>query len=70
MTNNVLSINPTTLQVGRVTVPQSVTKPVFVAVGDMIEKRINQIGGADIKDANFKTGKFHLDGTVPETIKY
>lgn len=70
MTDNVLAINPTTLQIGRVTVPESITKPVFVAVGDMIKRRINQIGGADIKEASFKTGKFHLDGTVPETIKY
>ena len=70
MKNNVLSINPTTLQVGRVTVPQSITEPLFVVVGDMIERRISQIGGADIKEASFKTGKFHLDGTVPETIKY
>ena len=70
MTNNTLTINPSTLQVGRVTVPESITTPIFVAVGDMIERRIRQIGGADIKDASFRTGKFHLDGSVPETIKY
>lgn len=70
MTNNILSINPSTLQIGRVTVPESIAKLAFEAVGDMIERRIAQIGGADIKDANFKTGVFHLDGTVPETIKY
>jgi len=70
MTNNVLTINPATLQVGRVTVPESITKLVAVAMGDMIERRISQIGGADIKDASFKGGVFHLDGSVPETIKY
>ena len=70
MTNNILSINPSTLQIGRVTVPESITKLAAVGVGDMIERRIAQIGGADIKDANFKNGVFHLDGTVPETIKY
>lgn len=70
MTNNILAINPTTLQIGRVTVPESITKLAAMGLGDMIERRIAQIGGADIKDANFKTGKFHLDGTVPETIKY
>jgi len=70
MTDNILSVNPTILQIGRVTVPESITKLAFGAVGDMIERRIAQIGGADIKDANFKTGKFHLDGTVPETIRY
>jgi hypothetical protein len=70
MTNNILSVNPTTLQIGRVTVPESITKLAAIGLGDMIERRITQIGGADIKEASFKTGTFHLDGTVPETIKY
>lgn len=70
MTDNLLSINPTTLQIGRVTVPESIAKPVAGLIEDMIERRIAQIGGADIKDASFKNGVFHLDGTVPETIKY
>ena len=70
MTDNILSVNPATIQIGRVTVPESIAKPVAGLVEDMIERRIAQIGGADIKDGSFKTGKFHLDGTVPETIKY
>ena len=63
-------INPASFKIGRITVPESITKLVAPAVGDMIERRINQIGGADIKDASFKTGVFHLEGSVPETIKY
>lgn len=70
MTDNILSVNPSVIQIGRVTVPESIARPLAGLVEDMIERRIAQIGGADIKDANFKTGKFHLDGTVPETIKY
>lgn len=70
MTDNILSINPSIFQIGRVTVPESITKPAAAAVGDMIERRIKQIGGADIKDASFKSGIFHLDGSVPESIKY
>lgn len=70
MTNNVLRIDPTTFQLGRVTVPQSITSPVAVAVGDMIERRLNQIGGANIQEASFKSGSLHLAGSVPETIKY
>ena len=70
MTNNVLTMDPTTFQLGRVTIPQSITKPIANAVGDMIERRLNQIGGANIQDANFKSGTFHLVGSVPETIKY
>ncbi|QQG41297.1 MAG: hypothetical protein HYV90_03945 [Candidatus Woesebacteria bacterium] len=70
MTNNVLSINPTTFQLGRAGVPESITNLAANAVGDMIERRINQIGGADIQEANFKSGSFRLVGSVPETIKY
>lgn len=70
MANNTLSINPTTFQIGRITVPGSITAPVAVAVGDMIERRINQIGGANIQEASFKSGSLHLVGSVPETIKY
>lgn len=70
MTNNQLSINPSTFQIGRVTVPDSITSPAAKAVGDMIQRRIKQIGGADIQSANFKSGSFHLLGTVPATIKY
>jgi hypothetical protein len=70
MTNNALSINPATFQIGRVTVPESITKPVADAVGDMIQRRLNQIGGANIQDASFKSGSFHLTGSVPETITY
>ncbi len=70
MNNNVLSIDPSTFQLGRVTVPDSITKPAASAVSDMIERRINQIGGADIKEADFKSGALKLVGTVPATIKY
>lgn len=70
MMDNTLSLNPATFQIGRVTVPDSITGPVAVAVGDMIERRIKQIGGANIKEASFKSGSLHLVGSVPDTIKY
>lgn len=70
MTSNQLTINPSTFQIGRVTVPDSITTPASKAVGDMIQRRLKQIGGADIQDASFKNGSFHLSGTVPDTIKY
>lgn len=70
MTSNQLSISPSTFRLGRVSVPDSITGPAAKAVGDMIQRRIKQIGGADIQDASFKSGSFHLVGTVPDTIKY
>lgn len=70
MTNNVLSLNPTTFKVGKVTVPQSITEPLSTLVEDMVYRRLNQIGGANVRNANFKDGTLHLDATVPESIKY
>ncbi len=70
MNNNALSINPSTFQIGRVTVPASITNLAAGAVEDMALRRLNQIGGANIKVADFKSGALKLVGTVPATIKY
>lgn len=70
MTNNKLSISPSNFQIGRVSVPESITGPATMAVEDMINRRLKQIGGVDIQDASFKNGSLHLAGTVPDTIKY
>lgn len=70
MDNNTLVMSPQVFKVGKVTVPSNITNMASTAVTDMITRRINQIGGADIKKANFSSGSFHLQGSVPETIKY
>ena len=70
MTNNALSINPSTFQLGRVTIPNSITDSAAMVVGDMIKRRIQQIGGANIRRADFNNGTFRLIGTVPSTIEY
>lgn len=70
MVNNQLTINPSTFQVGRITVPESITNAASKVVGDMINRRIRQIGGVDIKEASFASGQLKLDGTVPSSIKY
>lgn len=70
MLDNNLTINPSTFQLGRVTVPESITTPASQLVKDMITRRIDQIGGADIQRADFKGGLFHLVGSVPSTIDY
>jgi len=70
VTNNVISLDPSTFQVGKISVPDSITNAASVAVTDMIQRRITQIGGANIQDANFKSGSLHLQGSVPSTINY
>lgn len=70
MTDNRLSINPNELQIGRVNVPSEITTPLTSLVSDMISRRIEQIGGANIQRADFSTGTFVLEGSVPATIDY
>lgn len=70
MTSNTLVVSPSELVIGRVSVPEYISTPLKSAVADMINRRLKQIGGADIREASFATGVFHLEGTVPSTIKY
>lgn len=70
MTDNVLAIDPETFQLGRLTIPDSITNPAAKVVGDMINRRLKQIGSPNIQEASFKAGSFHLVGTVPATIQY
>lgn len=70
MLDNALSINPENFQIAKINVPDSIAKPASAVVSDIITRRIKQIGGANIKEASFKTGVFHLQGLVPESIQY
>jgi hypothetical protein len=67
--NNVVTLNPTSFQLGRVTVPESITTPAARAVEDMAERRMKQLNGLDIKSATIENGKLKIDGTIPATIK-
>ncbi|WKZ25842.1 MAG: hypothetical protein QY322_00870 [bacterium] len=70
MDNSTLVIAPEVFKVGKVTVPSNITNMTSTAVSDMVTRRLNQIGGVDLEKANFRSGDFHLQGSVPETIKY
>lgn len=70
MKSNVISMNPTTFQLGRISVPEPITQAASTVVMDMINRRLTQIGGASIQEASFKSGSLYLVGSVPETIKY
>ena len=70
MINNKITMSPQSFKIAKVSVPESIITPASALVSDMISRRINQIGGADIKEASFKNGIFKLQGSIPETIKY
>jgi hypothetical protein len=67
--NNVISLNPTDFKIGNVTVPKDLTTQVAPVVSNAIEKRINQVGTIQIKSLDFSTGKLHIEGTVPDTVR-
>ncbi len=70
MINNKITMNSASFQIAKISVPDNIVSPASSLVSDMISRRINQIGGADIKEASFKNGVFKLQGSIPETIKY
>lgn len=70
MDANQLVIEPQQLEIGRVSVPESITAPLTKVVGQLVERRISQIGGVELEEANFRSGVFRLKGDVPDTIAY
>jgi hypothetical protein len=70
MINNTITLSPTNFQIGKINVPESITQPASTLVSDMIKRRIDQVGGADIKEAAIKSGVFHIQGSIPESIQY
>lgn len=69
ITNNKVSLNPSEITIGRVTLPSSLVSPVSGAVADVIERRIGQIGDSDIKEMSLQSAAVHFIGTVPNTIE-
>jgi len=70
MTNNTLIINPAVVEIGRVSLPDSIVSPLKSIVTDMIYRRLDQIGGAQIQEAVMVPGGFSVRGNVPSTITY
>ncbi len=67
--NNQVTLAPSTFSLGRVNVPESITKLAALAVSDMIERRLTKVGGIDIREFSLGQGQVHLVGRVPDTIK-
>jgi len=67
--NNIVTLNPTSFQLGRVAVPEGIMTPAARAVEDMAMRRMRQLSGLDIKEATIIDGKLKVVGTIPEMIK-
>lgn len=69
VTNNQIMLNPSTFELGRVTVPSSITAPAAKVVEDVIERRIKQVGGINIESLTMNNGSLQIKGVVPDTVK-
>jgi len=67
--NNHVSINPTEIQIGRVNVPSVIAGQLSEAVANVIERKINQVPGADIEKLTLENDSIRLLGSIPDTIK-
>ncbi|MEI8232944.1 MAG: hypothetical protein WCG44_04355, partial [bacterium] len=59
-TNNQISISPSDFQLGKVSVPESITTPAARVVEDVIERRIKQVGGINLESIKLGSGSLQF----------
>ncbi|NCO11897.1 MAG: hypothetical protein COZ34_02005 [Candidatus Pacebacteria bacterium CG_4_10_14_3_um_filter_34_15] len=69
VSNNKVSMNPSEIVIGRITLPESLVSPVAKASADIIERRINQIPGLNVKELTLEKGAVHIVADMPDTVK-
>jgi hypothetical protein len=69
VTNNQITIDPSKFQLGKVTVPESITTPAAREVEDVIERRIKQVGGINLQSVKQQADTLKFTATVPSSIK-
>ncbi|NCN45476.1 MAG: hypothetical protein COU63_02875 [Candidatus Pacebacteria bacterium CG10_big_fil_rev_8_21_14_0_10_36_11] len=67
--NNQVTLSPTTVEIGRVALPESLVAPVSSAVADVIERRMSKVTNLDVQELTLEPGGVHLVGTIPDTVK-
>ena len=67
--NNQVKITASEITIGRVTLPWSLIEPVTNVTADVIERRIKQVTGSDVKEVSLQNGAIHFVGTIPDTIE-
>lgn len=67
--NNKVSVMASEIQIGRVSLPESIKEAVAKASGDMVERRMRQVPGVNIEKLSLEDGKVNLKGSIPNTVK-
>lgn len=69
VSNNQVSISPTGFQLGKVTVPDELTKQASKVVEDIIERRLKQVPSIDLETVSQSSDMLLFKGKVPGSIK-
>lgn len=64
--NNKVTLNPTELQIGRITVPSSLVSPNLPVIEKFAQDRINAVPNLYVRSLNIQNGTVNFDGTMPE----
>jgi len=68
VTNNQMSINLSKVELGGISVPAEVMGEVNNYVRGLVQRKIPQAPGLNIRSLTFQNGKMNFDGTVPDKI--
>jgi len=67
--NNNVSLQASTIQIGRVTLPESISQPLSEVVADVIERRMSEVPGLDVESMSHAKGYLELVAKAPSTIR-
>lgn len=69
VSNNQVALNPSSITVGRITLPSTLTEQVGRALEDVIERHINNIPELQIESLVLAEGGVKFVGTIPDTVE-
>lgn len=68
VTNNQVNFNFTSLEIGRIPVPQNYVSENIGALNDYATKKLNSIPNLQVRSLTLSDSQAHLDATVPEKV--
>lgn len=69
VSNNQVALNPSSITVGRISLPGALTEQVGRALEDVIERHINNIPELQIESLTLTDGGVKFVGTIPDTVE-
>jgi hypothetical protein len=69
VTSNQVDATTSTIQIGKVTLPENIADAVVVAAEDIVERRISMTPGLSVDSLTLENGAMNLEGTIPTSVK-